>query len=330
MNDIAAPTILIVPGLRDHVPEHWQTLLEQQLPNAVSVPRMDAATSCRARHGSPSSTNRWRRSTDPSILVAHSAGVMIVVHWAQRHRAPDQGRAACGAARLRVAAARRLSDAGGRCARTAGCRRRARGCRFRASSRRAPTIRSDATSASRRSREAWGSKLVDLGNVGHLNPASGYGEWPQAEEFIRELCAAASTTGHESKPRPQRRLPRWRLARARPRALAGAAAERRHRHRVGVHRRSPGRTDATLCAPARHGAQRRRRRREGASPASTSPRAASCASAWRCSARASPSTRSAASAGTTAALIVGGRRRHDRRRVGAGPDARAVAPASAS
>ncbi len=34
-------TILIVPGLRDHVPEHWQTLLEQRLPNARSVPRMD-------------------------------------------------------------------------------------------------------------------------------------------------------------------------------------------------------------------------------------------------------------------------------------------------
>jgi len=33
----------------------------------------------------------------------------------------------------------------------------------------------------------WGSKLVNMGNVGHLNPASGYGEWPQAEAFIREL-----------------------------------------------------------------------------------------------------------------------------------------------
>jgi predicted alpha/beta hydrolase family esterase len=34
----------------------------------------------------------------------------------------------------------------------------------------------------------WGSKLVDLGEVGHLNPASGYGEWPEAEGFIRELA----------------------------------------------------------------------------------------------------------------------------------------------
>ena len=34
MNDVAAPTILIVPGLRDHVPAHWQTFLEQKLANA--------------------------------------------------------------------------------------------------------------------------------------------------------------------------------------------------------------------------------------------------------------------------------------------------------
>ena len=34
----------------------------------------------------------------------------------------------------------------------------------------------------------WGSRFVDLGEVGHLNPASGFGEWPQAAVFIRELA----------------------------------------------------------------------------------------------------------------------------------------------
>jgi predicted alpha/beta hydrolase family esterase len=34
----------------------------------------------------------------------------------------------------------------------------------------------------------WGSRLVDLGEVGHLNPASGFGEWPRADELIRELA----------------------------------------------------------------------------------------------------------------------------------------------
>jgi predicted alpha/beta hydrolase family esterase len=33
----------------------------------------------------------------------------------------------------------------------------------------------------------WGSLLVDLGEAGHLNPASGYGEWPGAYALIAEL-----------------------------------------------------------------------------------------------------------------------------------------------
>ena len=33
----------------------------------------------------------------------------------------------------------------------------------------------------------WGSHVVRLGHVGHLNPASGFGEWPQAQELIARL-----------------------------------------------------------------------------------------------------------------------------------------------
>jgi predicted alpha/beta hydrolase family esterase len=35
---------------------------------------------------------------------------------------------------------------------------------------------------------AWGSRCVNAGSVGHLNPAAGYGEWKRAETFIEELC----------------------------------------------------------------------------------------------------------------------------------------------
>jgi predicted alpha/beta hydrolase family esterase len=33
----------------------------------------------------------------------------------------------------------------------------------------------------------WGSECVHVGAVGHLNPASGYGEWLQAEDLISQL-----------------------------------------------------------------------------------------------------------------------------------------------
>jgi len=33
----------------------------------------------------------------------------------------------------------------------------------------------------------WGSRIVDVGVVGHLNPAAGFGPWPRAHELICEL-----------------------------------------------------------------------------------------------------------------------------------------------
>ena len=43
--------------------------------------------------------------------------------------------------------------------------------------------------------ESWGSELVDLGAVGHLNPAAGYGYWPYAEELLRELIESTVVPG---------------------------------------------------------------------------------------------------------------------------------------
>ncbi len=33
----------------------------------------------------------------------------------------------------------------------------------------------------------WGSRLEDIGAAGHLNPASGFGEWPRAMALLEEL-----------------------------------------------------------------------------------------------------------------------------------------------
>jgi predicted alpha/beta hydrolase family esterase len=45
---------------------------------------------------------------------------------------------------------------------------------------------------------AWGSRTHSLGAVGHLNPASGYGEWPQAVELIAELQDGAGQIARDA------------------------------------------------------------------------------------------------------------------------------------
>ena len=37
---------------------------------------------------------------------------------------------------------------------------------------------------------AWGAELHDVGNVGHLNPAAGYGRWDGALPILERLAAA--------------------------------------------------------------------------------------------------------------------------------------------
>jgi predicted alpha/beta hydrolase family esterase len=39
--------------------------------------------------------------------------------------------------------------------------------------------------------EAWGSRFVNVGAVGHINVASGLGDWPQGQLLYRQLEALA-------------------------------------------------------------------------------------------------------------------------------------------
>ena len=187
MNDTSdvAPTILIVPGLRDHVPGHWQTILEQKCPGAVSVPRMERdKLSCAAWVALLDQTLREFRG--PAVLVAHSAGVMMVVHWTQRHRRAIRGALLAAPPDFEsplpdgYPAQDVLRENGW----LPTPRTRLPFPSIVVASTNDPLGRYERVAALA---EAWGSRLVNVGAVGHLNPAAGYGEWPQAQEFIGEL-----------------------------------------------------------------------------------------------------------------------------------------------
>jgi len=178
-------TILLVPGLRDHVAEHWQTLLEADLPNARCVPRMERDKLSRAA---------WVAALDrslaaiegPVVLVAHSAGVMITVHWAMQSTRAIKGALLAtppdferplpeGYPKQDV-----LSENGW----LPTPRARLPFPSIVAASTNDPLADLDRVASLATS---WGSTLENLGAVGHLNPAAGYGRWPRAVEFIRVL-----------------------------------------------------------------------------------------------------------------------------------------------
>jgi len=183
------PTILIVPGLRDENAQHWQTLLETRLRAAgqrvISVApmgRVDLA--CAPRVAAIERAAQFVEG--PLVIVAHSGGVIMVAHWARQTRRRVLG------ALLATPPDFDLPLPGGYPTLN----------ELRASGwlpvPRLPLPFPSTVAASHddplagfdRVSElaaAWGSRLVDLGEVGHLNPASGYGEWPRAEALIEGL-----------------------------------------------------------------------------------------------------------------------------------------------
>ena len=186
-------TVLIVPGLRDHVADHWQTLLAAKLANVHTVPPLEHDRLSRAAR--VEALDRAIRAIDgPILLVAHSAGVMMVAHWAAStwpSSRPIKG--ALLATPANVAQPFPPSYPTVDTLREHGWLPIPRAPlpfpSLLAASRNDPLCDFDAAEAMAAD---WGSTLLDLGAVGHLNPAAGYGEWPQAATLIERLDQATA------------------------------------------------------------------------------------------------------------------------------------------
>jgi predicted alpha/beta hydrolase family esterase len=186
-------TALMVPGLWDSGPEHWHTHWERADPRFARVAQRD---------WDAPEVREWVRTLDDAVhgaghdvvLVAHSLGCATVVHWAGL-----PGRMVRGA--LLVAPA----DVDG-----AGFPLEARGfAPMPLKPLPFPSILVASTDDSylslERARlfaEAWGSRLVEVGAKGHLNSASGLGDWPEGRALLDELLALPDPPDPSAAPPP--------------------------------------------------------------------------------------------------------------------------------
>ncbi|MFD0531725.1 RBBP9/YdeN family alpha/beta hydrolase [Kitasatospora arboriphila] len=182
---------MIVPGLRGHVADHWQTVLADGLAAAAGTsapsrrwPSDDDRIDCEARVAALEET--VAEAPGPPILVAHSAGVMTTVHWALRTGRPVHGALLATPPDFDTPLPEGYP--------TPEALRQKGWTPTPRTALPFPSIvaMSDDDPLGHPQRvagmaAAWGSRLIGLGAVGHLNPASGYGPWPQAAELVREL-----------------------------------------------------------------------------------------------------------------------------------------------
>lgn len=168
------PRLLIVPGLRNSGPLHWQSWLQSLHPEAVRVEQDDWTEPDLESWATRVGRTLERSGGGPWLAVAHSFGCLALVrHLARRADAgPPRLRAA-----LLVAPAdpARFSAAHLLPATRLGIQSTL------VASETDPWMRLDvAQSWARR----WGSDWFNLGDAGHINSASGYGPLPFAQQWL--------------------------------------------------------------------------------------------------------------------------------------------------
>lgn len=183
------PTVLIVPGLRDHVEQHWQTILAGELEQVRMVQPMGRERIDLLMH--EKAIEREIQSIEgPVIIVAHSAGTIAVAHWAMHRTRRVAGALLAAPPDFETPmpegypTVQQLRDAGW----LPVPRRALPFPSIVAASRNDPLAKFERVSELA---SQWGSSFVDLGEVGHLNPASGFGRWDRAHEFIEQIADAA-------------------------------------------------------------------------------------------------------------------------------------------
>ena len=172
------PRIIIVQGLFDSGVAHWQTIWGRAHPEYRRVQQ---------RNWNQPDLAAWSEVIDgelnedetPAILVAHSFGCLAAVASAVRN--PGRVAAAllvapANPARFGIEHALHVAQLPFPSVLVA--------------SRNDPWLSYDVAAGLAR---AWGSRLVDLGDAGHVNADSGYGAWPEGERLMFEIVRGLQT-----------------------------------------------------------------------------------------------------------------------------------------
>lgn len=174
------PRLLIVPGLHDSGPMHWQSWLQRRHRSSVRVAVRDWSRPELDAWAVDIASTLNAQPPGPWIAVAHSFGCLAVLRHLQ-HRSQLRRRGHAG-----IFAALLVAPADPERHRLDGLlRARADEAELMiVSSSNDPWLPTDAALPWA---AAWGARLQDLGDAGHINAESGFGPWPQSNELVLRM-----------------------------------------------------------------------------------------------------------------------------------------------
>jgi predicted alpha/beta hydrolase family esterase len=171
-------TILILPGIGGSGPKHWQTLWEREY-GFTRIEQRDWETPVRADW--VANIQKVVSKYDPKdvILVGHSAVCGAIVEWTQQYPTKIKGA-------VLVAPADPEAETF-----PTGAIGFTPVPLFKLPFPSIVVVSSDdyyvTLDRAKQFAEAWGSALINIGDAGHINVASGFGKWNEGLEILKKL-----------------------------------------------------------------------------------------------------------------------------------------------
>jgi uncharacterized protein len=171
---------LVVPGVTNSSPQHWQSLWEKEFPERFRrIEQAEWDTPFVDDWTATIETEVQKESPERIVLVAHSLGCTAVAHWAKRFGTRIKG--AFLVAPSDCEAPSYTFDTKGFAP-------------IPLEKLPFPSLVVASTDdeyvpfeRARFFAESWGGEFTGVGPKGHINGGSGFGEWPEGLELLKRL-----------------------------------------------------------------------------------------------------------------------------------------------
>jgi hypothetical protein len=173
---MTAPRLLLVPGLHDSGPTHWQSWLQRRHRNSLRVRQRDFTLPDLAAWSARIDETLASRPGERFVAVAHSFGCLaLMAHLAQGADSPIRAALLVAPADpQKFGIADQLPAAPPGPALTL------------VYSLTDPWMRA---ASARRWALAWGAQAINLGDAGHINSEAGFGPLPLAQRWVEAALA---------------------------------------------------------------------------------------------------------------------------------------------
>ena len=171
-------TILILPGLGNSGPQHWQSIWEKEY-NFIRVEQKDWETPVCSDWIETINTEIKKHNLADIILVAHSLACITVAYWAQKFNIKIKGA-------LLVAPSDTEAESY-----PPGTNGFMPVPLIKLPFKTITVISTNdfyvTTTRAGQFATAWGSEVVNIGDADHINAASGLGRWEQGLQLLKKL-----------------------------------------------------------------------------------------------------------------------------------------------